>query len=84
MCLNGLIQSTGWPGVLGIMGNWFGKGKRGLLMACWAMNANIGNILSALVCNLLESTFKVSWVYNFYVTAAFTLIMAALMIFLIK
>lgn len=23
MCFNGFFQSTGWPGLVGIMGNWF-------------------------------------------------------------
>ncbi|KAG8279443.1 hypothetical protein J6590_105406, partial [Homalodisca vitripennis] len=24
----GIVQTTGWPGVVAVMGNWFGKGKR--------------------------------------------------------
>jgi len=27
------------------MGNWFGKGKRGLLIGIWSGNASIGNII---------------------------------------
>ncbi len=46
MCLNGFFQSTGWPGVVGIMGNWFEKGKTGLILGIWAINANIGNIIA--------------------------------------
>ena len=26
----GVMQSTGWPSVVSVMGNWFGKGKRGI------------------------------------------------------
>jgi len=26
----GFAQSTGWPGVVTAVGNWFGKGKRGI------------------------------------------------------
>lgn len=26
----GLFQATGWPCVVAVAGNWFGKGKRGL------------------------------------------------------
>ena len=29
----GVFQSTGWPSVVSVMGNWFGKSKRGLIMA---------------------------------------------------
>ncbi len=25
--INGLLQSTGWPTVVAIMGNWFGKAR---------------------------------------------------------
>ena len=30
----GVFQSTGWPSVVSVMGNWFGKSKRGLIMVC--------------------------------------------------
>lgn len=46
MCLNGFFQSTGWPGIMGIFGNWFGKGQRGVLMGIWSISANIGNIIA--------------------------------------
>uniref|UniRef100_A0A672M8P6 Solute carrier family 37 member 1 n=1 Tax=Sinocyclocheilus grahami TaxID=75366 RepID=A0A672M8P6_SINGR len=29
---NGLVQTTGWPSVVTCIGNWFGKGRRGLIM----------------------------------------------------
>lgn len=46
MSLNGFFQCTGWPGIVGIMGNWFDKGKTGLILGIWAINANIGNIIA--------------------------------------
>jgi OPA family glycerol-3-phosphate transporter-like MFS transporter 1/2 len=54
MCFNGFFQSTGWPGIVGIIGNWFGKERRGLLMGTWALNANIGNIVALVLCNILD------------------------------
>jgi sugar phosphate permease len=27
--LSGIVQSTGWPGVVTVVGNWFGRSKRG-------------------------------------------------------
>lgn len=57
MCLNGYFQCTGWPGVVGIVGNWFGKGKRGLLMGFWAVNSNIGNIFALVICNIFDQTY---------------------------
>lgn len=56
MCLNGYFQSTGWPGVVGVIGNWFGKGKRGLLMGFWAVNSNVGNIAALVMCNVLDQS----------------------------
>ena len=46
MCFNGFFQSTGWPGIIAVMGNWFGKNRRGLLMGIWAINSNLGNIVA--------------------------------------
>jgi sugar phosphate permease len=46
MCLNGFFQATGWPGMMGVFGNWFTKGKKGIIMGIWAINANFGNIVA--------------------------------------
>lgn len=70
MSVNGFFQATGWPGIMGIFGNWFTNTKKGLLMALWAMSGNIGNILSTNVCNVLENL-GFSWVSNFMVTGIF-------------
>ena len=45
MIINGISQSTAWPSVVACMGNWFGKGKKGLLMGIWATNGNFGNMI---------------------------------------
>lgn len=45
MGMNGMFQSVGWPGCIALMGNWFGPGKRGLIMGIWAGNPNFGNII---------------------------------------
>ncbi|EPY88767.1 hypothetical protein CB1_000154012 [Camelus ferus] len=46
---NGLVQTTGWPSVVTCVGNWFGKGKRGLIMGIWNSHTSVGNILGSLV-----------------------------------
>jgi sugar phosphate permease len=33
--LSGVVQSTGWPGVVTVIGNWFGRRKRGERMCCY-------------------------------------------------
>lgn len=73
MCFNGFFQSTGWPGVMGIVGNWFGKGKRGLLMGFWGINANVGNIIALILCNILDQENQLPWTYNFFATGGFAI-----------
>nr|XP_053631625.1 glucose-6-phosphate exchanger SLC37A2-like [Cherax quadricarinatus] len=47
--LCGLMQTTGWPGVVTALGNWFGKGKRGLIFGIWNSHTSVGNILGTLI-----------------------------------
>tara|TARA_B110000977_G_scaffold162705_1_gene208313 strand:- start:2197 stop:3702 length:1506 start_codon:yes stop_codon:yes gene_type:complete len=47
--LAGVFQSTGWPSVVSVMGNWFGKSKRGLIMGVWNAHTSVGNILGSLL-----------------------------------
>lgn len=84
MCFNGFFQSTGWPGVMGIVGNWFGKGKRGLLMGFWGINANVGNIIALVVCNILDQSNHLPWTYNFIVTGCFTIAVGICCIIFLK
>jgi sugar phosphate permease len=84
MCFNGFFQSTGWPGVVGIMGNWFGKGKRGLLMGFWAMNSNVGNIIALVLCNILDQSLHLHWTFNFFTTGSFATFIAILCFFFLK
>ncbi len=52
----GLFQSTGWPSVVSIVANWFGKGKRGLIMGIWNAHTSIGNILGTVVAAAMLSS----------------------------
>nr|GEV87557.1 putative glycerol-3-phosphate transporter 1 [Tanacetum cinerariifolium] len=45
----GLFQSTGWPSVVAVVGNWFGKSKRGLIMGIWNAHTSVGNITGSLI-----------------------------------
>jgi OPA family glycerol-3-phosphate transporter-like MFS transporter 1/2 len=44
-----MFQATGWPGVVSVMANWFGKGRRGLIMGLWNSHTSLGNILGSLI-----------------------------------
>ena len=45
--VDGTLQSVGWAVNLAVMSNWFPKRGRGLLIGCWASNANVGDIIGA-------------------------------------
>ncbi|MBN3321605.1 G6PT2 protein, partial [Atractosteus spatula] len=54
--LNGIVQTTGWPSLVTCIGNWFGKGRRGLVMGIWNCHTSIGNILGSLIAGCWVST----------------------------
>ena len=49
--INGLSQSSGWPSIVALMGNWFGIKGRGVIMGIWSANASVGNIMGAFMVN---------------------------------
>ncbi|KAJ8379157.1 hypothetical protein AAFF_G00230690 [Aldrovandia affinis] len=61
---NGLVQTTGWPSVVSCIGNWFGKGRRGLIMGLWNSHTSVGNILGSLIAGYWVST---NWGLSFIV-----------------
>ncbi|KAI3524364.1 hypothetical protein L1887_03018 [Cichorium endivia] len=48
ICCGG-FQSIGWPCVVAVMGNWFGKSKRGLIMGVWNSHTSVGNIIGSII-----------------------------------
>ncbi|KAL1501753.1 hypothetical protein ABEB36_007023 [Hypothenemus hampei] len=60
--LAGIAQTTGWPGVVTVMSNWFGKSKRGLIFGLWNSHTSIGNILGSLIAAEYVET---DWAYSF-------------------
>ncbi|PKU38858.1 sugar phosphate exchanger 3 [Limosa lapponica baueri] len=65
--VNGLLQSTGWPCVVAVMGNWFGKAGRGFVFGLWSACASVGNILGAF---LASCVLRYGYEYAFLVTAS--------------
>eukprot|EP01046_Picozoa_sp_COSAG06_P050111 COSAG06_NODE_7859_length_2351_cov_0.962700_1_plen_423_part_01 len=47
--VTGVFQSGGWPSNVAVMGVWFGKSTRGLVMGAWNAHAAIGNILGCAI-----------------------------------
>lgn len=58
----GLFQATGWPSVVAVIGNWFGKRKRGLIMGIWNAHTSVGNITGSL---LAASVLQYGWGWSF-------------------
>ncbi|XP_061354831.1 putative glycerol-3-phosphate transporter 4 [Gastrolobium bilobum] len=63
----GLFQATGWPSVVAVIGNWFGKRKRGLIMGIWNAHTSVGNISGSL---LAASVLDYGWGWSFLVPGA--------------
>ncbi|XP_010275469.1 PREDICTED: putative glycerol-3-phosphate transporter 4 [Nelumbo nucifera] len=63
----GLFQATGWPSVVAVIGNWFGKRKRGLIMGIWNAHTSIGNITGSL---LAASVLEYGWGWSFILPGA--------------
>ncbi|XP_031277458.1 putative glycerol-3-phosphate transporter 5 isoform X3 [Pistacia vera] len=62
MVLIGL--SIGWPCVVAVVGNWFGKEKRGLIMGVWNSHTSIGNIIGSVVAS---GVLEFGWGWSFVV-----------------
>lgn len=62
--LSGLAQSTGWPAVVTAVGNWYGKGSRGLIFGVWNSHTSLGNILGTLIAAVYVDN---AWSYSFIV-----------------
>ncbi|MDB5321635.1 MAG: Glycerol-3-phosphate transporter [Phycisphaerales bacterium] len=55
--LNGLFQSTGWPGTVKAMGTWFEPQRRGAIMGLWGTCYQVGGI----VATAFATFFLVRW-----------------------
>ncbi|XP_058067467.1 putative glycerol-3-phosphate transporter 5 [Magnolia sinica] len=58
----GVFQSMGWPAVVAIVGNWFGRSKRGLIMGVWNSHTSIGNIVGSVIAS---SVLEFGWGWSF-------------------
>ncbi|XP_011333921.1 glucose-6-phosphate exchanger SLC37A2 isoform X2 [Ooceraea biroi] len=65
--MGGIFQTSGWPGVVTVLGNWFGKGKRGLIFGIWNSHTSLGNILGSLIAAAYVET---DWGLSFMVPGA--------------
>ncbi|GIY90170.1 sugar phosphate exchanger 3 [Caerostris extrusa] len=76
--LTGLLQSTGWPTVVAVIGNWFGKSSRGLIMGVWGASPSIGNIVGTSIVNVV---LHFGYQYSFLVTSSVTFAFGIVILF---
>jgi len=56
--LIGLFSSILWPTMIHMLGNWYSKANRGLIIGAWATCANIGNIIGIQLAAILVDLFR--------------------------
>ena len=61
--LGGAFQAFGWPGVVTVMANWFGKGKKGLLFGIWNSHTSVGNILGGILAGIIPTYYYYTITY---------------------
>ena len=71
----GLFQSIGWPCVVAIVGNWFGKSKRGLIMGVWNSHTSVGNIIGSVVAS---GVLEFGWGWSFLVPGLLVIVVGIL------
>ncbi|KAL8488471.1 hypothetical protein ACS0TY_024661 [Phlomoides rotata] len=76
--LCGLFQSIGWPCVVAVVGNWFGKEKRGFIMGAWSSHTSVGNITGSLIAS---SVLGFGWGWSF-VLPGFLIMLIAVFVYL--
>jgi len=64
MFVNGLVQATGWPGVVGGVSQWLRGNERGTFMGVWSTSYLVGNLMVKSVGGYLLGA--LGWRYAFF------------------
>ncbi|OQV19837.1 Glucose-6-phosphate [Hypsibius exemplaris] len=76
--IGGALQATGFPAAVALVGNWFGKQRRGLIFGFWNSHASFGNILGSLLASVwVESNWGIS-----FIVPGFTIVAGGIIAFL--
>ncbi|KAH9423659.1 hypothetical protein DERP_005239 [Dermatophagoides pteronyssinus] len=76
-CLNGIVQTTGWPTVVAIVGVWFGNRKKGLILGIWNLHTSFGNILGLVIAGAFVD---IDWGFSFIIPGLICIVVAILSI----
>jgi sugar phosphate permease len=71
MAVNGLVQATGWPGVVGTISRWIRPGERGTIMGIWGTSYQLGTILVGFIGGFLLG--RLGWRWSFWGCTMITL-----------
>ncbi|XP_027201719.2 glucose-6-phosphate exchanger SLC37A2-like [Dermatophagoides pteronyssinus] len=74
-CLNGILQTTGWPTVVAIVGVWFGNRKKGLILGIWNLHTSFGNILGLVIAGAFVD---IDWGFSFIIPGLICIVVAIL------
>ncbi|XKL65384.1 hypothetical protein PGB90_008804 [Kerria lacca] len=69
----GIFQTTGWPGVVTVVGNWYGREKNGLIFGLWNSHTSVGNILGTVVAGMYVEQ---DWSKSFTVLAIVMMVLS--------
>jgi sugar phosphate permease len=61
--LNGLFQSSGWPGTVKAMGSWFTPKERGTVMGIWSTCYQAGGLVATAVATFLFVRYGWRWAF---------------------
>ncbi|XP_018648620.1 putative solute carrier family 37 member 2 (glycerol-3-phosphate transporter [Schistosoma mansoni] len=75
---SGLVQASGWPAVVTLVGNWWGKSRRGLIMGLWNSHTSLGNIIGSVIAGIYVET---NWGASFYLPGLIMMV-GALVVYL--
>ena len=81
--LQGLSQSTVWPGTIAVLGNWFKQKHRGKILGFWSSCGSVGNVVGAVIGGLIL-TMNQEWMVVTMTFAAFQILVAIIYIFTIS
>jgi sugar phosphate permease len=82
VALNGLFQSTGWPGTVKAMTPWYAAAERGKVMGLWSTCYQVGGLAATALAAALLTHW--GWRSAFLVPAAFTAAVGVAVALLLK
>ncbi len=80
LCVQGLLQSTGWAPLTKNVSCFFSRRERGTVMGLWCTNYPVGGLLALILAGWAGDHW--GWRYTFYAPAAVLLVVAILFVFL--